>query len=60
MASFELLNPGFMGWLYDQNLRVNIEVVDNVVYFYADVLPNGDKYAEMMTVLQKAYKELKV
>ena len=60
VASFELLNPGFMGWLYDQNLRVNIEVVDNVVYFYADVLPNGDKYAEMMTVLQKAYKELKV
>ena len=60
VTSFELLNPSFMAWLYDQDLKVNIEVVDNVVYLYAKISAGEQRYAEMLTILQKSHKELKM
>lgn len=60
IASLELLNPAFMVWLYDQNLKVNIEVVDNTVYLYSGVSRGEDRYAEMMEVLKRSYRELKL
>lgn len=60
VTSFELLNPSFMAWLYDQNIKVNIEVVDNVVYLYSRIAEGEVRYAEMMDILQKSHKELKM
>ncbi len=60
VTSFELLNPSFMAWLYDQNIKVNIEVVDNVVYLYSRIAEGEMRYAEMMDILQKSHKELKM
>ena len=60
VASLELLNPAFMTWLYDQDLKVNIEVVDNTVYLYSGVSQGEDRYAEMMEVLKRSYRELKL
>ncbi|HET6924987.1 MAG TPA: TIM44-like domain-containing protein [Candidatus Saccharimonadales bacterium] len=60
VTSFELLNPSFMADLYDRNLPVNIEVVDNVVYLYAKVGGATTRYAEMLDVLQRAFKELRM
>jgi hypothetical protein len=58
VTSFELLNPAFMADLYDRNLQVNIEVVDNVVYLYSGITKAENRYADMLDVLKKAYKEL--
>ena len=60
VTSFELLNPSFMAWLYDQDIKVNIEVVDNIVYLYAKISTGEMRYAEMMDILQKSHKELKM
>ena len=60
VTSFELLNPSFMAWLYDQNIKVNIEVVDNIVYLYAKISTGEMRYVEMMDILQKSHKELKM
>lgn len=59
VTSFELLNPAFMAELYDMDLPINIEVVDNVVYLYAPVKTGSQKYEDMMKVLQRAFRELK-
>lgn len=57
LATFELLNPQFMANLYDMNAAVSIEVVDSIVYFYT----NGSvDYAQLMTLLQYAHKELRL
>lgn len=61
LATFELLNPGFMAFLYDNYASVNIEVVDTVIYFYLEnklVLP--DMYTTHLTLLAKAFKELQL
>ncbi|MFZ1458452.1 MAG: hypothetical protein WAT17_01050 [Candidatus Saccharimonadales bacterium] len=61
LATFELLNPGFMAYLYDTFKDANIEVVDNVVYFYVEnSLAYEQIYEQMMQVLEKAYKELQL
>lgn len=62
IASFELINPGFMAWLYDQNLKVNIEVVDSIVYLYADECGKHkeDNYSIMLEVLKRSHKELQL
>ena len=60
VTSFELLNPSFMAWLYDQDIKVNIEVVDNIVYLYAKISTGEMRYGEMMDILQKSHKELKM
>jgi hypothetical protein len=63
VTSFELLNPKFMADLYDKQLPFNIEVVDNVVYLYAQIGDNlvsgsAQRYTAALDVLQAAYKEL--
>lgn len=60
VTSFELLNPKFMAYLYDQNLKVEIEVVDNVVYLYSKVSANEQRYKEMLEILRQAFHELKM
>ncbi len=60
VSSFELLNPKFMSDLYDKKLKVNIEVVDNIVYLYSRMTANETKYPEMMAILQQAFRELKL
>ena len=61
LPAFELLNPKFMEYLHDKNLNYNLEVVDNVIYIFANVknITESD-YAELLTVLEKAHHELKI
>ena len=61
LPAFELLNPKFMEYLYDKNLNYNLEVVDNVIYIFANVknITESD-YAELLAVLEKAHHELKM
>ena len=61
LPAFELLNPKFMEYLYDKNLNYNLEVVDNVIYIFANVsrITEND-YAELLEVLRLAHKELKM
>lgn len=59
-TSFELLNPSFMAWLYDQDIKANIEVMDNIVILYARVSSDEKRYAEMLEILRRAHKELKM
>ena len=59
LPAFELLNPKFMEYLYDKNLNYNIEVVDNVIYIFANVRNITEKdYKELLDVLAYAHKEL--
>jgi hypothetical protein len=60
VTSFELLNPAYMVKLYDQNLPISIEVVGNIVYFYALVVSTDSQYQEMLDILQGAFRELKM
>lgn len=62
VTAFELLNPKFMADLYDKNLHVDIEVVDNLVYLFTKVAkgPRHDKYSSMLDILTQAHKELKL
>lgn len=60
VTSFELLNPKFMADLYDKNLKVEIEVVDNVVYLYSKVGVGETQYPEMLEILRQAFHELKM
>lgn len=66
LAAFELLNPGFMAYLYDTDPGVSIEVADNIVYLYkyigqqADKLVGSKDYDTLMTILTKAHKELQL
>ena len=59
LPAFELLNPKFMEYLYDKKLNYNIEVVDNVIYIFANVRnATEENYAELLDILNYAYKEL--
>lgn len=66
LATFELLNPGFMAYLYDTDPGVSIEVADNVVYLYKFAGQQAEKsisskdYDVLMTILVKAHKELQL
>lgn len=60
VTSFELLNPSFMAWLYDQDVKVNIEVVDNAVYLYTRLGKDEQRYVEMLEILKRSHKELKM
>lgn len=61
LPAFELLNPKFMKYLYSKNPSYNLEVVDNVIYIYAELQNITEKdYAELLEVLEKAYSELKM
>lgn len=61
LATFELLNPGFMAYLYDSDPAVTIEVTDNIVYLYKDsrAVQVAD-YEKMMTILNTAFRELRL
>ena len=66
LATFELLNPGFMAYLYDTDPGVSIEVADNVVYLYKFIgqdtnkLSGSQDYDTLMIILTKAHKELQL
>lgn len=66
LATFELLNPGFMAYLYDNDPGIGIEVVDNVLYLFKpignSVITNVDTaaYHQMLTISLKAFKELQL
>ncbi len=61
LPAFELLNPKFMEYLYSKNPSYNLEVVDNVIYIYAELKNITEKdYLELLEVLEKAYAELKM
>lgn len=60
LATFELLNPGFMAFLYDNYNNVSIEVVDNIVYFFAEKKSARSDYEQLIQLLQRAFKELQL
>ena len=61
LATFELLNPGFMAYLYDTDAQASIEVVDNTVYLYKQANQFNDaNYSTFLTIMLKAFKELKL
>jgi len=60
-TSFELLNPSYMEKLEAAPFEVNIEVVDNVVYFYSDErTADAANYQAMLNLLQLAFNEMKL
>ena len=60
LATFELLNPGFMAYLYDTDEHVSIEVVDTIIYLYKTGSDQTIDYQTVLTILQRAYKELQL
>ena len=60
VTSFELLNPAFMVHLRELPFEANIEVVDNVVYVFAQAGMSVGNYQALLEILQKAYKEMKL
>lgn len=60
LATFELLNPGFMAFVYDNHPDINIEVVDNIIYFYIEKIGSRDDYNSLLQLLAKAFKELQL
>ncbi len=60
-TSFELLDPTYMEQLESLPFEVAIEVVDNVIYLYADeMLTSIEIYATMLDLAQKAFKEMRL
>lgn len=60
LATFELLNPGFMAYLYDNFNDISIEVIDNIIYFYAQKTGRRGDYERLLELLTKAHKELRM
>ena len=61
LPAFELLNPKFMEFLYNKNPSYNLEVVDNVIYIFANISRITEKdYVDLLEVLKYAHKELKM
>ncbi len=59
LPAFELLNPKFMEYLYDKKLNYNLEVVDNIIYIFANIQSITEKdYAELLDILSYAQREL--
>ncbi len=62
-TSFELLHPAFMQQLEGLPFKLNIEVVDNVLYLYSEgqsVDKNAGNYAAMLDILNEAFKQMKM
>jgi len=67
-TSFELLNPTYMEKLEALPFEVSIEVVDNMVYLYADeaaaIAATGSydtqRYEVMLQILKAAFKEMRM
>jgi hypothetical protein len=61
LAAFELVNPSFMAYLYDNDPEASIEVSSNVVYLYKPVESVvANDYQKFLTIMLKAFKELKL
>ena len=61
VTSFELLNPSFMVKLQEMSFEINIEVVDNIVYLYSKkTVPSSENYEKMLSILQQAFKEMRM
>lgn len=60
LATFELVNPAFMAYLYDLDANISIEVVDSVVYFYTQDVTTAQTYQKFLGLLTRAYKELRL
>ncbi len=61
VTSFELLNPKMMETLTNAPFEINIEVIDNIIYFFANLrATDASNYAAMLSILQSAYRELKL
>lgn len=60
LAAFELVNPGFMAYLYDLDTSLSIEVVDSIVYFYTQGLTTAVTYRRFLGLLTRAHKELRM
>ena len=60
-TSFELLHPVFMETLEAAPFEVNLEVVDNVVYFYTkETALKPEHYQAMLGILQEAFKQMRM
>lgn len=57
ISSFELLTPDFMVKIYDLPFELNIEIVDNVLYFYAESRKDID-YDVMLDLLGRAFDDM--
>ncbi|MCX6755902.1 MAG: DUF3137 domain-containing protein [Candidatus Nomurabacteria bacterium] len=55
--SFELLTPDFMVKIYDLPFELNIEIVDNILYFYAESRKDID-YDVMLDLLGRAFDDM--
>lgn len=65
LASFELINPGFMAYLYDNDPGINIEVSDTTLFLTkpigtANTAITPEAYQQMLTIALKAFKELRL
>lgn len=60
VTAFELLHPAFMEKLEALPFEVNINVVDNVIYLYTKTNTDPQQYETMLTILQEAYKQMKL
>lgn len=61
VSALELLNPKFMEELADAKFAINIEVADNVLYFYAkNVQISAENYVALLQLLQEAFREMNV
>lgn len=57
-TSFELLNPKFMEQIEALAFKLNLEVVDNVVYLYTT--DETAQYESMLQVLKSVFQEMKM
>lgn len=65
LSSFELINPGFMAYLYDNDPAISIEVTDNTLFLVKrlpsqNVEVSAESYDKMLTIAMKAFKELRL
>lgn len=61
-TSLELLNPKYMEQLEAAPFEVNIEVIDDVVYLYADegAIVDPGHYATLLGLLHAAFQEMRL
>ena len=61
LATFELLNPGFMSFLFNKDTDINIEVSDNTIFVYKEVESSLlSDYETSLDIIEKSFKELKL
>ncbi len=58
VTSLELLHPAFMVKLYELPFKTNIEIVDNIVYFYTSDM--SADYDVLLKLLHEAFDEMKM